>query len=673
MAARITPCRERVTERFPLLSFVVEVEPDRPFEIVCTTDAQLLSPAHEHMRTPENFFSTGMRGLLRAPAGRATYMLPPEVMSGFAGASRLHYALATYGNAGGSDIALTVPPARFAEAPSVQLARDFTGRTLGARLPRREAASKGARYGAGAPRLGWGGDRVSERPESGATAQSAYHDGYDDALWARAPRGAALGRGGATSRTASGGLSLDVEPPGYGDAAELRAGGVTPRPLAPFTPPSQQPIPLSPPQGMPQGLFGGRAPSPITSHGARYGGAAATPSVEPPGYEDAPALALAGVAPIPLSAPQPVSAPQPGRAPRAPAVAATAYGGRGEHAYGGRGEYEDARDRARRLGGPLAPDAPSAEPRGREEGYSADDGGELPLALSRALSGPGSAPPVPLTIPEKFRIVRIVAQAESGSDGYSAINADTEFNDPSNTTHYQKKHVGLSWGLVQFTQRHGALGKVLSACARRDPARFSAVFGPSAETLLSVVTASDEEARLAPVDGALLWEEPWLSRFRAAGAEPAFQAAQNEIAIVDYLDPQLPFCRALGLDTDRAIAMVYDRSVHRGVGGARRFVAEAVIPIRTQADRDTALSALGLDIRGLQQLGGVPVDGVWGPRTAAAAVEQLRALPSSPIAIPSRDEMLRLLVKAATGTRAEKRLTRLSTSSELSDVVYRIS
>src|SRR5205085_12177955 len=131
----------------------------------------------------------------------------------------------------------------------------------------------------------------------------------------------------------------------------------------------------------------------------------------------------------------------------------------------------------------------------------------------------------------------------AGREAYAAVNADGEFNDRAHPF-YQRRHIGLSWGIVQFTQASGALGRVLAACQRRDPQLFADSFGPDAEELLRVSNAATEAERLQPVAGAMLWQAPWLERFARAGASPAFQAAQNEVAIEGYFDPNLAFARA---------------------------------------------------------------------------------------------------------------------------------
>src|SRR5262245_19172084 len=99
----ITACQRMVSERFPVASFVVQVPPERLFEIACATDASLFSASERHRRTPKNFFTTRGGGLLRAPAGQATYLLPPEQLQRFAGSRRLYYAVGSYTGARGEN------------------------------------------------------------------------------------------------------------------------------------------------------------------------------------------------------------------------------------------------------------------------------------------------------------------------------------------------------------------------------------------------------------------------------------------------------------------------------------------------------------------------------------------------------------------------------------------
>jgi hypothetical protein len=476
-------------------------------------------------------------------------------------------------------------------------------------------------------------------------------------------------------------LGLD-EPEGYEDAPGMSAEGQLP----------STPLPMQPTPAQPLRLGGGQR------------------LAEPAGYEDAPALhrhALGGVARAPqaraygspaVRAPGRGSGLPPARpTARPPAPIARPRLG-GEHERYGNASAASAQDppgyedapamaRSRRYGRAVAraaegePTAPApAAARGRDDAYEdADDGvePELPASAPGAPSAlPARPPAVPLSIPEKFKIVALVAQAEGGPlpAGYAAINADGEYND-SQHPFYQQRHVGLSWGLVQFTQASGALGRVLAACKRRDAAAFAQTFGPAADELVDVTTSSTEADRLRPVGGKALWDPEWVERFRQAGAIDAFQAAQNEVAIEDYFDVNLPFARWLGFDTDRALALLYDRCVHMGNAAARSFVMQAVGPIRTQEQRSAALAAVGASslaafAAGVPELAG---DARWTPLLHAALVAALRPLgAASPVALPALDQALDQLASAAASHRFADRVSALRQSPELHDVAYQL-
>jgi hypothetical protein len=669
----ITPCQRLISDRFPVASFVVNAPPERLFEIACATDPTLFRSDQRHRRSGSNFFSTRLGGLMRAPAGHATYLVPPEQLKRFAGARRLFYNVGSYAGPRGEDARFSVPPEAAQAMPSIQISADFTGRTLDRSRLGGAVVRADARYGAGGARpeeLTWGADllaaataapraRLGDRSGAAvAPAQApAYDDGYSPDLWKqrrRAPMARALGGDGVSS--ASTGTVLD-EPPGYEDAPDLVAHSGMSLP--------DQPPPLEPMHEM-----------------GRYGSAAAT--AEPVGFEDGAAFnrsrraggggrravlggAGAGAA---LAAPAP-------RAEIAGFEDAPALARGRQRRYGAAGY---ALDDAPPPAGSLAPVAPPPTGMaGRDDDYndSADDAEEPePPADLPGADGRASAAPVPLTIPEKFKLVALVARNEGGPgrDGYSAVNADGEYNDPSHRF-FHRQHVGLSWGIVQFTQLGGALGRVLQACQRRDPAQFAQVFGPDGEELLRVTNAPTEQDRLQPVGAQFLWEGDWPQRFREAGKVPAFQAAQNEVAIEGYLDPNLPFARCLGWNTDRALALLYDRCVQMGNAGARSFIIRAINPIRTQKQRAAALSALGYPnlqafADSYPELNG---DERWTPLCQAALAGALRALGTeSPVPIPALGEQLDRVVAASAGHRFADRVQKLRGSNDLYDVTYQL-
>ncbi|MBC7901553.1 MAG: hypothetical protein H7070_16040 [Saprospiraceae bacterium] len=282
-------------------------------------------------------------------------------------------------------------------------------------------------------------------------------------------------------------------------------------------------------------------------------------------------------------------------------------------------------------------------------------------------------------------VIETVARHESGSskNPYQAINADKEFAKWSWHEAYGKYHIGLSYGIVQFTQDGGSLGKLLELMRGRDKTVFDTTFGGTklADQLIKVTTAagpmsrdvkSGRSARVQPVDGKDIWLSPWLERFETAAEHLPFQAAQNELANTEYLEKILDFCRLMGLDTDRAVAMVYDRAVQMGVGGARKWVADVVGPLQTAAVQQQALKALGKkDLKEFQTSAGLKADGGWGPMSHAAMVSALKTLGAkSPIPIPTRDQMMDAMVRAAAGKQWEDRVKELRKSKDLSDTNF---
>jgi hypothetical protein len=157
----ITPCRDGISDRFPHAALVVRVPANRWFEIAIATDPRLLLPAHRHHRRADNFATSRADGLLRAPGGAATYLVPPEQLRRFVGARRLYFAIGSYRTPDGNDPVLTIDD-RLAGVASIRIGGDFTGRTLP--VPR-VAARAVARYGAGGGDdvLAWGGDAVLGR------------------------------------------------------------------------------------------------------------------------------------------------------------------------------------------------------------------------------------------------------------------------------------------------------------------------------------------------------------------------------------------------------------------------------------------------------------------------------------------------------------------------------
>ena len=304
-------------------------------------------------------------------------------------------------------------------------------------------------------------------------------------------------------------------------------------------------------------------------------------------------------------------------------------------------------------GGPApsaAGNTPDTASRNKEADYSRD----LDEAPDAETEDRGDRQP--LDNREIYRIVREVAVGDSGDDLYAAVNPQDGF--------------GLCFGLVLFTQVSGDLGAVLRLMQQRNDNAFRQTFGDQADGLLEVTGANDPQDRLAPVGGDNLWAPVWLDRFRKAGAVPAFQAAQNEHAIEGLFRPMLRYAFELGIDTDRALAMMFDRVVTRGLGGGLRWVVRVAGPLRRSEQRRAALEALGFDsVRDFQEsIDWLSPSGVFGPDTHAALAGALRR--AGEMLLPRAEDYICRMVSGADGT-ARERLERLRDSDNLEDVQYR--
>ena len=177
---------------------------------------------------------------------------------------------------------------------------------------------------------------------------------------------------------------------------------------------------------------------------------------------------------------------------------------------------------------------------------------------------PVPVPPLPRSMPWRelaLRVVAYVAQGESNGR-FWAQNLNTD-------------DAGLSFGLLQWTQRSGSLGGLLRAFNDRDPGAFSVIFGVPAADLLRVTNADSSEARMAPVGGAPLWTEPWTGRFTLAGRHGPYQQVQIERgAAGTWMQEARRIGDHFGVHTERAYTLHFNRANHMGY--AARKVAESL-------------------------------------------------------------------------------------------------
>jgi hypothetical protein len=70
----------------------------------------------------------------------------------------------------------------------------------------------------------------------------------------------------------------------------------------------------------------------------------------------------------------------------------------------------------------------------------------------------------------------------------------------------------------------------------------------------------------------VLWQQPWITRFKAAGQDPAFRAVQDRLAANgQYMQAAITAAQTLGVMTERALSLTYDTAVQQGPGFARQL------------------------------------------------------------------------------------------------------
>jgi hypothetical protein len=229
------------------------------------------------------------------------------------------------------------------------------------------------------------------------------------------------------------------------------------------------------------------------------------------------------------------------------------------------------------------------------------------------------------------KIIAATVAKESGGK-YDAMNLDGEFRGRFDASWQRqhgrphpasgKIHIGLSFGIIQFTQDGGSLGQLLRAFAKKNEEKFKRIVGSTWHELLNVTSATGpsglasgarrssrvQKVRVSVGQGEIdfrdIWEEPWVGIFKRLGNDPEFNQVQDFLALELYLNPIAKFLKESGLTSELSVAMGFDLSVHRGVGGARNYIRSRIAPKDERAtlnrlSADNRRSKLILDSSGL--------------------------------------------------------------------------
>jgi hypothetical protein len=261
---------------------------------------------------------------------------------------------------------------------------------------------------------------------------------------------------------------------------------------------------------------------------------------------------------------------------------------------------------------------------------------------------------------ERLKIIAAIAICESGHDPFSAENLDSEFHKmPSaNLSYGHIVHIGLSYGIIQFTQDSGSLGKLLTKMRGKDTGKFSEIFGNNSDELITLTTTGisvpgvhydsgqaywntirhtpfgqqltslalhnnlsvSQEIRgrrvqpIAVSVGAArqdLWEGIWKERFTNAGKVDAFQEAELDFAVDGYMNPVLRFCRQHNIRSALGLAFVTACTIRgaskRLLGAAAVAMGEPETFLSGAAEKRALQHIAALSLTANNHLGGFPV------------------------------------------------------------------
>jgi len=163
-------------------------------------------------------------------------------------------------------------------------------------------------------------------------------------------------------------------------------------------------------------------------------------------------------------------------------------------------------------------------------------------------------------------MTRVIGRVSGHEGGYDAQNLNTD-------------NAGLSFGMIQWSQRTGQLGILLAAMAKADPEEFRRIFGPASRELLEVTRVGG----LGPVGGALLWKQPWTDRFGEAGQHAVFQAVQRKLTRTGvHMAGAIEASTIMGVHTERALALTYDTAVQQGAHAAKKLATDLVAKLKAE-------------------------------------------------------------------------------------------
>src|SRR3954454_3585291 len=126
-AVGITPDRQGLEAKFPVLGFTADAGGHPYFEVLLATDRSLFHPSNAARRSSSTFYASRQdSGLIRAEAEPSVFIVPSAAVHALSGASEIYYTAAAYDAPDGANPILAMPvEALVRNAPSVTVAPDM--------------------------------------------------------------------------------------------------------------------------------------------------------------------------------------------------------------------------------------------------------------------------------------------------------------------------------------------------------------------------------------------------------------------------------------------------------------------------------------------------------------------------------------------------------------------
>jgi len=153
---------------------------------------------------------------------------------------------------------------------------------------------------------------------------------------------------------------------------------------------------------------------------------------------------------------------------------------------------------------------------------------------------------------------------------------------------------GITWGIIGFTLRHGAVRQIIQEVHQHYPELLEEAFGRRVAELLEIFSL--------PLARQIQWADsistgpnktglskPWRDGFTRLGQFEQVQAIQLRVAEERYFRPAVSTARAYQLSTELGLALAFDIHVQNGginnpaASSIRRYVAQQ--PVRTELER----------------------------------------------------------------------------------------